>query len=60
MLLLDEEATYDDAAPTGGRREREGCIALGSGTLGWWCTIIRKSLEHTLDGALSHAAQMYK
>jgi hypothetical protein len=37
MLLLDEKATYDDAAPTGGRRERESCIALGSGTLGWWC-----------------------
>jgi hypothetical protein len=37
MLLLDEEATCDDAAAAGGRREREGCIALGSGTLGWWC-----------------------
>jgi hypothetical protein len=35
MLLLDEEATCDDAAAAGSTREREGCIALGSGTLGW-------------------------
>jgi hypothetical protein len=37
MLLLDEGAACDDATPAGGRREGEGSIALGRGTLGWRC-----------------------